>query len=64
MFLDDAVRYANKANAQGSRTILQTWPHTLHAWQAFDTPETDEAFSEIEEFLAEYLARSAIPRTN
>lgn len=24
MFLDDAVRYVNKANAQGSQDVLQT----------------------------------------
>lgn len=52
MLLDDSVRYANKANAQGSTAIIQTWPFTLHVWQAFQTPEADEAFAAVEEFLS------------
>ena len=43
MFLDDAVRYVNKANAQGSPATLQVWPDALHVWQAFDVPEADAA---------------------
>lgn len=56
MFLDDAVRYANKANAQGSHAVLQTWPFVMHVWHAFQVPEADEAFAEIEEFLAAHAA--------
>lgn len=52
MLLDDAVRYVNKANAQGSTAIIQTWPFTPHVWQAFQTPEADEAFGAVEEFLS------------
>jgi len=52
MFLDDAVRYANKANAQGSEVVLQIWPHLMHVWQAFQVPEADEAFAKVAEFLA------------
>lgn len=52
MLLDDAVRYVNKATAQGSTAIIQTWPFTLHVWQAFQTPEADEAFAAVEEFLS------------
>lgn len=44
MFLDDAVRYSNKANAQGSPVSLQVWPCALHVWQAFPIPEADDAF--------------------
>lgn len=51
MLFDDEVRYANKANSQGSKVILQTWPSTMHVWQAFDCPETDEAFACVEDFI-------------
>jgi acetyl esterase/lipase len=51
MFLDDAVRYANKATAQGSRVILQTWPHTMHGWHAMEVPEADAAFDQVRAFL-------------
>ncbi|MGO4841654.1 alpha/beta hydrolase, partial [Rhizobiaceae sp. 2RAB30] len=53
MFLDDAVRYANKANEQGSYVMLQTWRHTLHVWQAFDVPESRAAFADVAAFLKE-----------
>lgn len=59
MLLDDAVRYANKARASGSPVTLQVWPHTLHVWQAFAMPETDEAFAAIARFVDEQLARTA-----
>jgi acetyl esterase/lipase len=55
MFLDDAVRYTNKANAQGSSVTLQVWPFALHVWQAFQLPESDEAFREVESFVAKQL---------
>jgi len=54
MFLDDAVRYVNKAKASGSIAYLQTWPSMLHVWHAFQIPEADEAFEEIGVFLGEY----------
>ena len=56
MFLDDAVRYANKAKAHGSQVVLQTWPHVMHVWHAFEVPEADEAFVEVERFLAIHTA--------
>lgn len=55
MFLDDAVRYANKANAQGSSVTLQVWPFALHVWQAFQIPEADEAFEEVSSFVAKHF---------
>ncbi len=64
MFLDDAVRYANKANAQRSKVVLQVWPHTLHVWHAFATPETDAAFVEIARFLAAHLPRPVNARAS
>lgn len=54
MFFDDAQRYVNKANAQGSMALLQTWPFMLHVWQAFPVPEADEAFSKVEAFLVQH----------
>ena len=51
MFLDDAVRYANKARTQGSRVVLQTWPNTMHGWHAMEAPEADDAFDEVGAFL-------------
>ena len=56
MFLDDAVRYANKATAHGSHAVLQTWPFVMHVWHAFQVPEADEAYAEIERFLATHTA--------
>ena len=55
MFLDDAVRYANKANEAGSHVTLQVWPHMMHVWQAFEVPEADEAFEEAGAFLTDFL---------
>ena len=56
MFLDDAARYANKATAQGSHAALQTWPFVMHVWHAFQVPEADEAYAEIERFLSTHTA--------
>jgi len=53
MFLDDAVRYVNKATAQGSPAQLQTWPFVMHAWHAFQVPEAEEAFQQAGAFLLE-----------
>lgn len=62
MFLDDAVRYVNKANKQGSNAKLQTWPFVMHVWHAFQVPEADEAFSEIEKFLITHTQEaSSVP---
>ncbi len=61
MLLDDARRYVNKANAVGSRAVLQTWPHMLHVWHMFEAtlPEANDAFDHIEVFL-EGIAPRAI----
>jgi len=56
MFLDDANRYVNKANAQGSTAVLQVWPFAMHVWQAFQIPEADEAFEAVEMFIATQTA--------
>lgn len=59
MFLDDAIRYANKASAHGSLAVAQTWPFVMHVWHAFQTPEADEAFREVERFLNTHTAGAA-----
>ena len=56
MFFDDALRYANKARAQGSPAIVQSWPHAMHVWQAFAVPEADEAFAQIGTFVDRHAA--------
>lgn len=58
MFLDDAVRYVNKSNAQGTNAILQTWPFVMHVWHAFKVPEADEAFEKIGTFIATHTGSS------
>lgn len=60
MFLDDAVRYANKANVQESPVTLQIWPFALHVWQAFQIPEADNAFEEVRGFVAKHLERAPV----
>ena len=60
MFLDDSIRYANKANAQGSHAVVQTWPFVVHVWHAFTVPEADEAFEKIREFLAKHATSNVL----
>ncbi len=59
MLLDDAVRYVNKARAQGSPVELQAWGHMLHVWHIFVRNEVEEAahaFDQIERFMKEHSA--------
>ncbi|MEM6773269.1 MAG: alpha/beta hydrolase [Pseudomonadota bacterium] len=53
MLLDDARRYAAKAQAAESPVVLQTWPDMIHVWQMFTTelPEAEEAYAKIGQFL-------------
>ena len=55
MFLDDAIRYANMANAQRSSIAFQVWPFSLHVWQAFQVPEPEDVFKKIEKSAGERL---------
>ena len=55
MFLDDAVRYANKASSVSSTLVLQTSPELIHVWHAFDVPEADEACAAMRAFLDEHV---------
>lgn len=53
MLLDNARRYANKANDSGSPVELKTWPGMVHVWHIFPDilPEAEEAFDHIGKFL-------------
>jgi epsilon-lactone hydrolase len=54
MLLDDARRYAARAQASGSPVTLQTWPHMVHVWQLFtpELPEAEEAYAAMADFVA------------
>src|SRR5690554_6815325 len=53
MLLDNARRYAAKANAAGSQVELHTWSDMVHVWQIFTPvlPEAEEAFADVEAFI-------------
>ena len=53
LLYDDAVRYVNKAQSQGSPAVLQSWAHMCHVWHVFDEmlPEAHHALDEIAEFM-------------
>jgi acetyl esterase/lipase len=55
MLVDDAKRYVNKAQQQGSPAKLQLWDNMVHVWQIFhpDLAEAKQAFDEIEKFVKE-----------
>lgn len=65
MLLDNARRYAAKAQAEGSPVELHTWPGMVHVWHIFVSllPEADEAFDDIGEFL-ERVEAGAIQAPN
>ncbi len=54
LLLENAQRYAAKAQAAGSPVELKTWPDMVHVWHMFtpQLPEAEEAFEDIAEFLA------------
>lgn len=53
MLIDNARRYAAKAQAEGSPVELHIWQGMVHVWQIFGPmlPEADEAFDDMAEFL-------------
>jgi len=55
MLLDNARRYAARAEAAGSPVTLHTWHSMVHVWQIFVPllPEAEEAFEDIRAFLAD-----------
>ncbi len=56
--LDDATRFAAKAEAAGVDVTLEVWPEMTHVWQASAgfVPESDEAIAKIAAFLGKHLA--------
>lgn len=58
ILLDDAVRMAERLEAQGSDVTLDLWDSTPHAWQFFGAalPESREALRRAVVFLKEHLA--------
>ncbi|WP_404364498.1 alpha/beta hydrolase [Marinobacter sp.] len=60
MLLDNARRYAARAQAAGSPVTLHTWPGMVHVWQIFVPllPEAQEAFNDIEVFLERVESRA------
>ncbi|MDO3722868.1 alpha/beta hydrolase [Marinobacter sp. chi1] len=55
MLLDNARRYAAKAQSEGSPVTLHTWSGMVHVWHIFvpNLPEAEEAFEDIQAFLQE-----------
>jgi epsilon-lactone hydrolase len=55
--LDDATRFADKAQAAGVDVTLEVWPEMIHVWHAFGAaiPESDAAVTRIAEFVAQRL---------
>ena len=54
MLLDDARRYAAKAQAAQSPVTLQLWPNMVHVWQMFtDLGQAEEAYGKVAVFLAD-----------
>lgn len=66
MLLDNARRYARKAERAGSPIELQTWPHMVHVWHFFtpELPQAEEAFRNIASFLARTVPASTGPKNN
>lgn len=63
MLLDNALRYANKAQDAGSPVEVQLWDGMVHVWHIFtpDLPEAEEAFRGIGDFLKRVEARTIAP---
>jgi len=51
MLFDDAKKFCEKAKKAGVDAILQTWDETLHEFQIYDLPESEEAFIKAKEFV-------------
>jgi len=53
MLFDDARRYVNKARANGSQAVVQSWAHMMHVWHIFypEVREAEEAWEEIRKFV-------------
>ncbi len=58
MLRDDAIRYVNKARAEGAKAELELWPDMVHVWQLFDhvLPTAGAALQHIADFLNTHRA--------
>ncbi|MHA2232330.1 MAG: alpha/beta hydrolase [Candidatus Hodarchaeales archaeon] len=56
MLFNDATRFAERAKAVGVDITLQTWDNTLHVFQAFGLPESEEAITKIAEFVQKQIS--------
>jgi acetyl esterase/lipase len=54
VLLDDAVRFADRADAAGVDVTLDVWAEMIHVWQFFagQVPEADEALGKLAAFVA------------
>ncbi len=53
MLLGDAMRYTNKARAQGSNVTLQVWKNQVHDWHLFNMHKgsANQAWDEVRKFI-------------
>jgi len=53
MLLGDAMRYTNKARAQGSNVTLQVWKNQIHDWHFFNMHKgsANQAWDEVKKFI-------------
>jgi epsilon-lactone hydrolase len=57
VLLDDAQRFAAKAEAAGVDVTLEVWDEMIHVWHWFaDLPEAGEAIDRIGEFVRKHTA--------
>lgn len=60
VLLDDSLRVARKARAQGVEVELEVWPSLPHAWQVFaHLPEARSALTHVGRFFRQHLERRA-----
>lgn len=61
VLLDDARRFAERAEAAGVDVCLEEWEDMIHVWHTFAAmvPEGQQAIDRIAEYLAERFAASA-----
>jgi acetyl esterase/lipase len=55
--LDDAIRFARRAQAAGIAVTLEPWEEMIHVWQffAFTLPEGRQAIARIAEFIRQHI---------
>lgn len=55
MLLDDSIRVAKKAIADGNPAKLEIWPGMVHVFQVRGLPESREAIAHIAEFMRSHV---------